>query len=128
MSEERRVGKHERRIGIDWRDSRAPRAAEVGEDLRQRYKDATPEERQRLIHEHDCPKAWAFHTKYAVGSKLCPSCFACGKQEHDPSKWAIKHLELPDIYICETCANALSSRPTIIEECARVREAAKSRP
>jgi hypothetical protein len=93
-------------------------SAEVAEgtDLRQQYKNATPEERQRLIHEHDCPKAWAFYDKHAIGLKPCPSCLACGKQEPDPSKWAIKHMELPNIYICETCATALRAAPSLSRE------------
>lgn len=49
---------------------------------------------------HDFPTLQAFYVKHALGSKTKPSCFKCGSIEHKP---AIKHLELPDIYICETC-------------------------
>lgn len=61
-------------------------------------------ERDRYIHEHDCPRIWEFWKKYALGSKLCPSCLLCGVQAFDPEDWAIRHAELPDIYICKGCA------------------------
>lgn len=67
------------------------------------------EERQRYIHEHDCPKAWEFYSKHASGSKLCPSCFMCGQQYPDRNDWAITHMELPDIYICKPCRDTRST-------------------
>lgn len=77
------------------------------EELREKYKAASPEERQRLIHEHDCPRAWDFFRKHAIGSKMCPSCLACGHQAFDRADWWITHGELPDIYICKTCVEKL---------------------
>lgn len=65
--------------------------------------DLRGEERKAYIHEHDCPKAWEFFNRWALGSKLCPSCFKCGRPEPDREKWAIRHLNLPDIYICAAC-------------------------
>lgn len=47
----------------------------------------------------------AFWSKYALGSKSLPSCFRCG-QAKDRDEWAITHAELPDIYLCTTCAAA----------------------
>lgn len=64
------------------------------------------EERQRYIHEHDCPKVWDFFRRYAMGSKLCPSCLMCGHQAFDRADWIITHGDLPDIYICRTCVDA----------------------
>ena len=65
------------------------------------------EARQKYIHDHDCPKAWEFFHKHAMGSKLCPSCFACGHQAHDRADWWITHGELPDVYICKGCVEKL---------------------
>lgn len=62
-------------------------------------------ERDRYIHQHDCPRIWDFWKKYALGSKLCPSCLLCGHQAHDPADWSIRHAELPDIYICKACVD-----------------------
>jgi hypothetical protein len=69
-------------------------------------------ERERYIHEHDCPRIWDFWKKYALGSKVCPSCLLCGHQRHDPDEWAIRHAELPDIYICKPCVDAARTPPS----------------
>lgn len=78
------------------------------------------EAREKYIHDHDCPKAWEFYKRYAVGSKLCPSCLLCGKQAFDPADWSIRHADLPDIYICKTCVDAarsnLSARGELLKE------------
>lgn len=63
-------------------------------------------ERAQLIHEHDCPTAWKFFNKHGLGDKLCPSCLLCGKVEEDRDRWAIQHMELPNIYICKGCVDA----------------------
>lgn len=84
--------------------------AEPSEELREKYKTSSPEERQRLIHEHDCPKAWDFFNRWSTGSKVCPSCLLCGKQYFDrKEEWAIQHAVLPDIYICKPCVTAARS-------------------
>jgi hypothetical protein len=59
-------------------------------------------ERQRKIMEHDYPTYRDFFHKYAVGSKLPPSCLCCGQSMADRNP-GIKHLELADIVICEEC-------------------------
>jgi hypothetical protein len=51
-------------------------------------------------HEHDCPTFREFFNKYALGSKLPPSCLMCGRIVHER---AVEHAELPDIYICADC-------------------------
>lgn len=65
--------------------------------------------RSQKIHEHDCPQVWEFYRKHSMGSKLCPSCLLCGNAEPDRERWAITHMELPDIYICAPCVNAARS-------------------
>lgn len=64
------------------------------------------EARELAVHRHDCPKVWDFFQKHAgltVESALPQSCFACG----NVGERAITHLELPNIYICTTCASAI---------------------
>lgn len=72
-------------------------------------RDDKNDERSRLIHEHDCPKVWEFYRKHSMGSKLCPSCLLCGQVEPDRERWAITHMELPDIYICKPCVESARS-------------------
>lgn len=43
-----------------------------------------------------------FWDKHAKGSMLCPSCLMCGAA-CAKEQWAIRHAELPDIYICACC-------------------------
>lgn len=61
-------------------------------------------------------KVWDFYRRYAVGSKLCPSCLLCGKQAFDPADWSIRHAELPDIYICKACVDAARAVPSATDE------------
>lgn len=52
----------------------------------------------------DFPALAQFHTKYALGPMLPPSCLCCGQQTHPYSRpIAVKHLELPGIVICKEC-------------------------
>jgi hypothetical protein len=60
-------------------------------------------DRDAAIHAHDCPVFRDFYMKHALGSKTCPSCLKCGKAEPDRDRWAIQHMELPDVYICADC-------------------------
>lgn len=52
------------------------------------------------------PKVYKFFTKHAIGQKSCPSCLMCGNVTPNPADWAIRHMELPSIYICKTCAES----------------------
>lgn len=75
-------------------------------------KDLRGEERAKYIHDHDCPKVWAFFNKHSGGSKLCPSCLLCGHAyPNRTDDWAITHAELPDIYICRHCVAAARGVP-----------------
>lgn len=46
------------------------------------------------------PQLAAFFDKYALGSKVAPSCFGCGHVRPRSTQ----HAELPDIYLCVECA------------------------
>lgn len=52
------------------------------------------------------PQLSAFFSKYALGSKLPPSCFVCGQTVVDAG---VTHLDLPDIQCCKRCKNASES-------------------
>lgn len=62
---------------------------------------ALPDRRLAIIY-HDYPKVAEFHSKYAMGSKMAPSCLLCGKVE----PLVITHAELPDIGVCAQCRDA----------------------
>lgn len=55
---------------------------------------------------HDYSKLAAFFSKHGLGSKVPMSCFSCGCVKEP----AIKHLELPDIYVCVDCNAALRAQ------------------
>jgi hypothetical protein len=82
---------------------RVVRRDEAEAILREALVASETEDRQAAIHANDCPQFRAFYMKYAIGSKLCPSCLLCGHQVFDRSEWGITHAELPDIYICKVC-------------------------
>jgi hypothetical protein len=46
------------------------------------------------------PKLSEFFSKYALGSKLPPSCFVCG---HVVVDVGVSHMELPDVVCCKRC-------------------------
>lgn len=46
------------------------------------------------------PTVSAFYDRWALGSKLPPSCFCCGKFAVEIG---VQHLELPDIIVCAEC-------------------------
>jgi hypothetical protein len=48
-----------------------------------------------------------FWQKHALGSLARLSCFKCGGNEHEA---AIKHMELPNIYICTACVGSAAAR------------------
>lgn len=53
------------------------------------------------------PTLAAFFSKYAIGPKVEASCFACG---HTGER-SITHLELPGVYVCETCVSKINAAP-----------------
>lgn len=66
--------------------------------------------------------ALEFWRKHALGSKLCPSCLACGHQAFDRADWWITHGELPDVYICKGCVEKLRAPVSAIAVTERCRE------
>jgi len=62
-------------------------------------------EKERML--HDFPYLQQFHTKYALGPKLPPSCLVCGQQTNPVTRpVAIQHAELPGIVVCTKCRDA----------------------
>lgn len=64
------------------------------------------------ITQHDALIFKAFWDKYALGSKMLPSCLKCGHAK-PREEWSITHAELPDIYICKACVGTPSSTQRI---------------
>ena len=77
------------------------------------------EERKKHIHDNDCPTAWAFFNKHALGSMLPPSCLVCGHSQPNREEWGITHAELPNIIVCLKCRDAASARSAIPLTCSR---------
>lgn len=53
-------------------------------------------------------EAGEFYRKHATGSLLAPSCFGCGGTWMG-EEGATRHLELPDIFLCAKCADAIKN-------------------
>jgi len=58
------------------------------------------------------PTLAKFFDKHALGSKVKPSCLACGS---DKNEIATRHLELPDIYICDKCVEAIAKDKAMLD-------------
>jgi len=58
------------------------------------------------------PTLAAFFSKYAIGPKVEASCFACG---HTGER-SITHLELPGVYVCETCVSKIRAAPPALPD------------
>lgn len=72
----------------------------------------------------------AFFDKYALGSKLAPSCFGCG-QPWKAWEGTTRHAELPDIYLCAECARKINAgqrgEPVATEEITATHDEEKKR-
>ena len=70
-------------------------------------------------------KPRAFYKKYALGQLAAPSCFCCGQVGGSSAQAAIRHLELPDIFICSDCVSKVRAeqrpggQPETFEEAVR---------
>lgn len=78
---------------------------------------------------NDFPRLSEFHTKYALGPMLAPSCLCCGQQTHPLKRpVAIKHGELPGIVICTECRDkTIVTHPAPSQSADQVRDAARLR-
>ena len=74
---------------LDWMDEEGPKKEPDRQTLRTREE---------------------FFDRYALGPKVKPSCFVCGRDDYE---WppAIQHMELPGIVCCHKCRDAALAQP-----------------
>ncbi len=104
---------------IEWHERELAEAKCEAEAMRDGWKDciekatASAVSARGSIPQADAQTYQAFWTKYALGSKSLPSCFKCG-QAKDRDEWVTTHAELPDIYLCKSCAAPVSPSPEVV--------------